>query len=146
MLEQAQQHFPLETGGMLLGYESNDDIVLTKIIGAGPNAKHGYSHFVPDGEYQQSALEEHFWATDGRETYLGDWHTHPKGKNKLSPLDKRTLACIANEPLSGTKHPLMAIFACGGGTWDLGVVRFLSVERHFFWNEYQLKTLNPIPF
>lgn len=71
MLKLAQHHYPLETGGMLMGYEAEDStVVVTKIIGPGPNAKHGRFRFIPDGVYQQSELENHFWATDGRETYL----------------------------------------------------------------------------
>lgn len=145
MLDLAQQHRPLETGGMLLGYEANDQtVVVTKLIGPGPNAKHGRFHFTPDGAYQQAELEKHFWATDGRETYLGDWHTHPKSNSAPSVIDKHTLARIANEPQSGTAHPVMAIIAGGSGTWKLGAVRFLSSIRCFVWTNHRLEQMQTI--
>ncbi|MDO8932347.1 MAG: Mov34/MPN/PAD-1 family protein [Rhodocyclaceae bacterium] len=145
MLQLAKEHCPNETGGMLLGYLANTgSAVVTKIVGPGPNAIHGRFRFTPDGTYQQNKLEERFWATDGRETYLGDWHTHPKSDSTPSSLDKRTLARIALEPLSGTKHPLMAILAGGNGSWSLGAVRLLFAVRRFFWFEYRLETLHVV--
>jgi len=147
MLELAQARYPLETGGMLLGYEVEDSTaVVTKLIGPGPNAKHGRFRFTPDGVYQQSELEKHFWTTDGRETYLGDWHTHPKSDSTPSVMDKRTLAHIAKEPRSGTKHPVMAILAGGSGSWSLGAVRFLSASRRLLWTDYRTEPLIPAYF
>lgn len=147
ILELGQRQAPRETGGMLLGYEANDgSAVVTKIIGPGPEARHGRFRFTPDGKYQQSSLEEHYWATDGRETYLGDWHTHPLGDSTPSTLDRRTLARIANERLSGTKHPLMAILAGGSGRWNLGAVRLITTSRRFIWLDCQVRALNPVFF
>lgn len=144
MIELARHHYPLETGGMLLGYEAKDrTAVITKLVGPGPNAKHGRFRFTPDGIYQQSELEKHFWATNGRETYLGDWHTHPKSDSMPSFTDKHTLARIANEPQSGTKHPVMAILAGESGSWNLGAVRFLSSVRRFLWTDYRIESLSP---
>jgi integrative and conjugative element protein (TIGR02256 family) len=147
MLQLAKQHAPLETGGMLLGYEVDSGAaVVTKVIGPGPKAKHGLFRFTPDGKFQQAELENHYWATEGRETYLGDWHTHPKSDNSPSTLDKRTLARIAQEPASRTNKPLMAILAGGSGEWDLGVVRFLSMRKRIFWTEYELTNLTARTF
>jgi integrative and conjugative element protein (TIGR02256 family) len=129
MRQLAQSHFPLETGGMLIGYVGdNGEPVVNNVIGPGPKARHGKFKFVPDGGYQQEALEKIFLNTEGRETYLGDWHTHPKGGNSPSYIDKRTLAKIAHEPASGTKYPIMAILGGGSPLWKLGVVRFLSAR------------------
>jgi integrative and conjugative element protein (TIGR02256 family) len=129
MQKLADSHFPLETGGMLLGYlGGNGEAVVTNIIGPGPNAVHGRFRFVPDGEYQQAALEKAFWGSEGQETYLGDWHTHPKGNPVPSYFDKRTLAKIAKEPASGIAKPIMAILGYGNPVWNLGVIRFSSTS------------------
>lgn len=147
MLELAQQCYPLETGGMLIGYEAEGGtVVITKLIGPGPNAKHERFRFTPDGDYQQSELEKYFWATNGRETYLGDWHTHPRSDSTPSVMDKYTLARIAKEPLSGTKRPVMAILAGGSGAWSLGAVRFMSASRRFLWTDYRTESLIPAFF
>src|SRR5690349_6487145 len=99
MVQLAESAYPLETGGMLIGYEADDgQLVVKAIIGPGPHAIHRRSKFFPDAEFQQSQLEMHFAATRGRETYLGDWHTHPAGGTSLSLTDKRTLKRIAYTP------------------------------------------------
>lgn len=146
MHQLAQSRFPLETGGMLIGYVGdNGEAVVKNIIGPGPKAHHGRFRFVPDGEYQQAALEKIFLETEGRETYLGDWHTHPKGENSLSYFDKITLAKIAHEPASGTAYPIMAILGDGNPIWKLGVVRFL-LARGMILKSYRVIDLTPIVF
>ena len=130
-----------------MGYVAEDcAVVVTKLIGPGPNAKHGRFRFTPDGAFQQSELDKHFWATNGLETYLGDWHTHPKTNGTPSVMDKHTLARIAKEPLSGTKRPVMAILAGGSGSWSLGAVRFLSARRRLLWTDYKTEPLIPAYF
>lgn len=139
-----EETFPLETGGMLLGYEAdNGEAVVTAVIGPGPRARHRRYRFSPDAEYQQSELTAHYVRTDGRETYLGDWHTHPGGSTVLSFLDKKTLTRIASTPSSGTAKPVMAILGGGSRTWDIGAVRFLGWKRRFPFNWYDLPTLSP---
>lgn len=139
-----EQRFPLETGGMLLGYEAdNGEAVVTTVIGPGRNAKHRRYRFSPDAEYQQAELTAHHLRTAGRETYLGDWHTHPLGSTTLSLLDKRTLTRIACAPSSGTIKPIMAILGGGRENWDVGAVRFLGWKRRFPFNRYDLASLSP---
>ena len=140
----ADKSYPLETGGMLLGYVAdNNDVVVTAIIGPGPAAKHARHAFEPDSVYQIEILHSHYCATDGRETYLGDWHSHPDGVSILSRTDKRTLASIAHDPSSGIKRPVMAIIASSAGQWSVGVVRFDSMQRRLFVASYTLEELIP---
>lgn len=142
MLQLADDHRPYETGGMLLGYEAdNREIVVTHLIGPGPGARHARFGFYPDSVYQQSALEAHFHATNGRETYLGDWHTHPHSNNCLSRVDKKTLARIARTPASGIRTPIMAILGGGAGTWELGAVRYIEVKKGLFFDNFNLLSL-----
>ena len=129
---------------MLLGYEAdNGEAVVTAIIGPGPNAKHRQYKFSPDADFQQAELTEHHLRTNGRETYLGDWHTHPRGNPELSLLDKRTLTRIACTPSSGTTKPVMAILGGGSEDWDLGAVRFLGWKQRLLFNRYDLAFLSP---
>lgn len=120
-----EKSFPLETGGVFLGYKANNgELVVTALIGPGPNARHSRYRFVPDAEYQQEKIEVHHARSEGRETYLGDWHTHPRGSADLSSLDKRTLIRIADTPSSGTDTPVMAVLGGESEKWDLNAVRF----------------------
>jgi len=144
MCELATRLFPLETGGMLLGYRAdNNEAVVTEIVGPGPKARHSRYRFKPDPDYQQQELESHFHRTEGKETYLGDWHTHPYGTSMLSLIDRRTLRRIALTPSSGTPHPIMVIMAGEVTDWRLGAVRFISSKREILFHTYQVQELTP---
>lgn len=135
--------FPMETGGMLLGYiADNNDVVVTAIIGPGPAAKGSRYTFEPDAEYQQAELEAHFRATKGIESYLGDWHTHPHGSSIPSRTDKRTLAHIALTTSSRINHPVMAIAGNAAGDWKLEAFRFLSINQRILYSKYNLEILS----
>lgn len=139
----ASLSFPMETGGMLLGYISdNNDVVVTAIIGPGPDAKASRYAFEPDAEYQQVELEAHYRATKGIESYLGDWHTHPHGSSIPSRTDKRTLAHIALTTSSRINHPVMAIAGNAAGDWKLEAFRFLSINQRILYSKYNLETLS----
>ena len=145
MRQLADDKFPLETGGMLVGYLSEANVpVVTSVIGPGPNARHGRYKFTPDGKYQQEILESIFQQTGYRETYLGDWHTHPRGSAALSYLDKCTLASIAHEPQSQISHPIMAVLGDGKTDWVLSAVRFDSTKKRLFFNKHNVVNLMPI--
>jgi len=147
MVSDAIRWSPSETGGMLFGYEAdNGEAVVTEIVGPGPKAKHGRFRFKPDADYQQAELEAHYMRTDGRETYLGDWHTHPKGSLAPSLLDKRTLARIACTPSSRTTKPIMVILSGTGDAWVPGAVRFQELEEGLLFNTYLLAYLSPIAY
>lgn len=64
-----------ETGGILLGYETRNAIVLTSATGPGPNAKHSRNTIELDLDYisaHAAAANEH-----GLQ-YQGSWHSHPR--------------------------------------------------------------------
>lgn len=144
MVSDAAHWAPCETGGILLGYEAdNGEAVVTGIIGPGPRARHGRFRFKPDAEYQQAELAAHYALTDGRETYLGDWHTHPTGSAAPSLLDRRTLARIARTPSSRTTRPIMVILSGEDDAWIPGAIRFQGVERKLFLNNYLFAYLSP---
>lgn len=140
MLRLASLKFPFETGGMLLGYTAeNGDVVITGVVGPGPKAEHYRFRFRPDTEFQQEQLETHFSRTEGVETYLGDWHTHPKGSCSLSIIDRRTLARIATTPSSGTINPLMVVLSDGPVQWKIAAMRFISSENWILFKRYQIR-------
>lgn len=142
MVALASARYPLETGGMLLGYRPEaGDVVATAIIGPGPKARHRRLRFAPDHAYQQDMLEAHFWRTDGTETYLGDWHTHPNGAAALSWLDKRVLARIARTSSSDTPEPVMVVLAGQDEDWQVCAIRYRSQTRRFGWTNYHLHSL-----
>jgi integrative and conjugative element protein (TIGR02256 family) len=116
---------PCETGGMLMGYVAdNGDYVVTQLIGPGPNAKHSRYRFLPDNEYQQEEIARIFEASEGKDDYLGDWHTHPNGACAMSWLDKRTLQKIATTPGLNIDSPVTMIACRASEEWKYSAWRF----------------------
>ena len=103
-------NWPLrETGGALFGWRDENGAVVKQMLGPGPKATHGYSHFEPDGEWQQ-AEGERIYEQSGREVaYLGDWHSHPRGGPYPSRQDRRTARMIAEDSAFRAPQPLYAI-------------------------------------
>lgn len=110
---QASAAYPLETGGMLVGYRNGSSYVVMRVIGPGAQALHSRTRFEPDHDWQSAQLDIHYSQSRGGHRYLGDWHTHPDGVGDLSWLDRRTLARIAAGERTGEEKPLMVV---GGGT------------------------------
>ena len=110
MRGEADSWFPLESGGLLMGYWADrDSVVITDLIGPGPRARHETHSFAPDYDFQEGSVAEIYSATDGVVTYLGDWHSHPDGGTGLSRKDRRLLASMARHHESRTPKPLMAV-------------------------------------
>jgi integrative and conjugative element protein (TIGR02256 family) len=100
-----------ETGGMLLGYWSRSDLVITHTTGPGPKAQHGIFHFKPDTYYFQEVLTDIFHRTGGEITFLGDWHSHNWwGSSAPSPKDISSLAFIALDERFQTPNPAIVIY------------------------------------
>jgi integrative and conjugative element protein (TIGR02256 family) len=128
---EAQNWAPRETGGMLLGYHIDNggathELVVIDTVDAGPRARRRRWWFAPDGPWQQEQLERVYRSSGRVGSYLGDWHSHPRGRPRPSMLDRRTYARVAAEPETGTARPLVLILAVGS---TLAVGAYL-VDRH----------------
>lgn len=126
MTDEANRALPFETGGVLLGYWSEDrsEVAITDVTGPGPRASHSKTEFIPDDEYQDRLIDEIYARSGRRHRYLGDWHTHPFGEESLSYKDRRTLQRIAGSEGKGVLDPLMAVLASNHEAWRLCVWRY----------------------
>jgi integrative and conjugative element protein (TIGR02256 family) len=114
--------YPLETGGVLLGWRSGKhQVVIVQIVGPGPAAEHHPRSFRPDAAWQQERISEVYRDSDRRITYLGDWHTHPNGISALSLRDVSTLRRIARHADARAPRPVMAVLGGGDTEWRLTV-------------------------
>jgi integrative and conjugative element protein (TIGR02256 family) len=121
----ASAKYPLETGGVLIGYTGGpggDEVVVAAITGPGPRARHAATAFEPDHEYQTGEIARIYRASGGVNTYLGDWHTHPAAAPDLSRRDKKTLTRIASHREARLDRPVMAILG-ESSQWTLKVWR-----------------------
>jgi len=115
---------------VLAGYWNRDAAVITHCVGPGENAQHHPWAFVPDHASHQREISRLYAQSKGICVYLGDWHTHPSGAARLSPLDKRTLRSIADAPQARCPRPLMLLLAGDGETWSTQAFT-LEPERRF---------------
>lgn len=122
----AAKYFPLETGGVLLGWRNGMDRIIVDAIGAGPKALHGRLRFLPDHAFQVRHIDNAFRTSDGDLDYLGDWHTHPDGIARMSSEDTSTLRRISRK----VKTPVMLI-AAGSNSSDWKLRCWLQPEGGF---------------
>lgn len=139
LIREASRACPNETGGVLMGYwrhslkehvPQSGCAVVTAAVGPGAMATHAPRSFSPDHDYQDREIAKIYRDSGRIWTYLGDWHTHPRGKGELSRRDERTIHRIATEPLARAPQPVMLILA-GGDPWVpyAWVARVVSSER-----------------
>lgn len=128
IIAETARTLPLETGGMLIGYWSDDtrDAVIVDTIAPGPAAIHARAAFVSDGEWQQQRLEEIYRHSGRIHTYLGDWHSHPHGEAAPSPRDRHTARVVAAEQHARAPHPITLIVAASP---SLAVSAFVRRRR-----------------
>ena len=126
MLREASRAHPDETGGMLLGWSnpSRNESAIALATGPGPRAVHRPTSFNLDGEWQQEQLDLVYLRTDGRLTFLGDWHVHPSGGLGLSRRDRRTLALTARDSGSRCPSPLSVLLARRSDAYELAAWRW----------------------
>jgi integrative and conjugative element protein (TIGR02256 family) len=121
LLAEADARFPNETGGVLLGWVVDGITHVRQVVGPGPAAVHGPTGFHPDSDWQEDVIALAYETSGRRVTYLGDWHTHPRGTPRPSRLDRLTMRTIARYAPARCPQPLMLIAAGEPGLWTLGV-------------------------
>ena len=126
MIAEAKQFAPKETGGVFMGYRARDSIVITNVIGSGPNAVHQSVFYRPDLQYEETQIAKAYAESKRMHTYLGDWHTHPSGILRLSRKDKIALATIAKSKEARIERPIMAILAGENDDWRCHVWEYIS--------------------
>jgi integrative and conjugative element protein (TIGR02256 family) len=100
----------LETGGVLVGYRGgNGDVLVTDVVGPGPDAIHRETAFTPDHAFHEREVARLYGESGRTEVYLGDWHTHPLAGAYLSCRDKRTLRRIARARQARVPKPFMVV-------------------------------------
>jgi integrative and conjugative element protein (TIGR02256 family) len=148
MITEADARFPDETGGVLVGYwaSENEALVIMHAVGPGREAQHSRMRFLPDPQFHEKEVARIYEASGRRHTYLGDWHTHPKGTVTLSRLDSRTLGRIARARQARAPRPLMLILAGGPNNWDVAVWRGTVTKLVHVWSAIRCDRLEYVPF
>src|SRR3546814_733472 len=128
--------FCLGTGGTVMGlWADPSTAVITAAIGPGPNALHQHRNFLPDQDWQLMQIAEHYEESGRRETYLGDWHSHPNASSgDLSWLDRRVLRRIIRAPEARCVRPLAAVVWGKEEDWQTEMYRAALRRRSWIWS------------
>jgi len=127
MTAEAARRFPKESGGVLLGFSDPDNQRIACVVdqlGPGPKSKHHAHRFEPDGKWQDEQIGLKYEKSGRTITYLGDWHSHPRGKGGPSGLDQSTAKSIAHCKEARNRHPLMLILFGRPGHWGISCHRY----------------------
>lgn len=108
ILAESASKYPLETGGILVGWLDSGRAEVVDAVGPGPTAEHGPARFVRDGLHAQAELDALFARSDGLHDYLGEWHSHPAPVGP-SPRDRASISWIGRNPAYNCPHPLLII-------------------------------------
>lgn len=89
----------LETGGLLLGWARPDldSIVVDRATGPGRRARRSATRLRLDARDLQKLVDEVHKHSEGRVTYLGDWHLHPGAATRPSKTDRSSLLNIVEQ-------------------------------------------------
>lgn len=142
IVAEADDKFPKETGGVLVGYQAdNGEYVVRACTGPGKGASHRRFWFKPDHEWQCAQLDRIYAESSGEWVYLGDWHTHPRGVPEMSYLDMRTLLRIARHDEAWLECPLMMIGGGQPGMWTWTAHQFVGSGFLSLWPKTALRRI-----
>ena len=137
MMQDLLLWYPNETGGVLMGYWSSNEAIITGIIYGGPSAIRAKMSFIPDHTYQKISIAEWYKKSERTETYLGDWHTHPNANAYLSIIDKQTFRKIANYKQARLTNPIMIVL----GTRPNEIKAWVYKKSNIFFNSFVIARL-----
>lgn len=109
MREESERGLPDETGGVLVGHvDPAGRTVITGVVGPGPRAIRSPTKFRRDGEHAQSEVDRLHSESEGRDDYVGEWHSHPASVGP-SGVDVRSMAWIGGNARYCRDQPLLII-------------------------------------
>lgn len=129
----ADLHYPNESGGAFLGYESEGVLVVTRMVTGGDEAFRGPTAYAPDVRWQNSRISEYYQASGRMDTYLGDWHSHPNTDYAyLSGDDCAVLKKIIKSKEARAPQPIMCVLTGARNAWNMHGWRAELAPRRFW--------------
>lgn len=109
MRSESERGLPNETGGVLLGHvDAPGCTVITGVVGPGPRALHTRTRFRRDGEYSQQEVDRLHAESEGRDDYVGEWHSHPASVGP-SGVDRGSMQWIGRNEQYHRDQPFLII-------------------------------------
>lgn len=117
IINECNNKFPKETGGILVGYIEYNVAVIIAASGPGPKATHHRSEFRRDGPFSQNYLDQSANQTSNQSDYLGEWHSHPRNVGP-SKKDLASMVKIRTSPAYAIESPILGLSICLGSIWE----------------------------
>lgn len=116
----ASEHYPNESGGSFMGYEADGQLVITSMVPGGKGALRTPCSYAPDTGWQNAEIAGRYQASGRKDSYLGDWHSHPDTMNAyLSRDDKAVIKKIIRCPAARASKPLMFVLCGSPASWTI---------------------------
>lgn len=129
---QREQHLPRETGGFLIGERRGPHIDVTGLTQQGSGDIATSISFERSCVSHREAIHRVWRRSNGTQSLVGDWHSHPRGTADASSIDVsawRTLARVSKRQIIGlidAGATLQIYFAAEG---NRPFATLLSVEQ-----------------
>lgn len=109
MRAECERGLPNETGGVLVGHmDGAGCTVIAGVVGPGPRAYRTPSRFRRDGEYAQREVDRMHTESEGRDDYVGEWHSHPASVGPSS-VDRGSMDWIGGNARYQRDEPVLII-------------------------------------
>jgi integrative and conjugative element protein (TIGR02256 family) len=121
--DEGDRNYRNETGGVLIGYWADQhNVVITAIIGPGPDAVHRRYSYEHDHVWEAEQIAVEYERSGRAHVYIGDWHTHPDASSgRLSGTDKRALRQVLNSSEARLHETLMLVLFGRRQEWRAGL-------------------------
>ncbi len=119
MLSFCEQAAHLETGGILVGSYSADGALahVNEALGPPLGSKSTPTEFTRNTGLSKALQRK--WPE--QQYYLGEWHSHPRGRTIPSRQDRRQMAAIGRDAAYRCPNPILIITARSKDDWRIGV-------------------------
>ena len=101
---QREGHLPRETGGFLIGERRGPHIQVTGLTRQGSGDIATQTSFERSCSSHRDTIHRAWRLSDGMQSLIGDWHSHPYGSANASSTDVsawRTLVRVSRSPIIG---------------------------------------------
>jgi integrative and conjugative element protein (TIGR02256 family) len=129
ILMTAYSRLPFETGGVLVGYYTEDltTAILLDSFEAFKPGEGSVGSFRPDTDFIQAELDRIWDESGGCQYYLGDWHSHPRNLPLPSDLDDETMFIYSDDADMNCPQPILMIV--GDRMLSIGDVRIFIYNQ-----------------
>lgn len=103
------KHYPLETGGFLIGLRRGQHIEVTGLTHQAEGDIATRLSFERAGPAHRDHIHAAWSKSAEAETLVGDWHSHPNGSRTASSTDRRAWRKLARS----VNQPVLGIIECG---------------------------------